>query len=107
MNCIPDSEVEAISLRRRNYRVVPLNSSLSGYTAALGMAIEHGVRACPDLQRPDFYEIELENGRAYVHVHDDARAVYLVAYGDSAFFNHSQSRNPETNREGLDEHVHG
>jgi hypothetical protein len=107
MNCIPDSEVEAISLRRRNYRVVPLNSSLSGHTPAVGMAIDRGVCAYPDLQRPDFYDIELENGRAYVHVHDDARAVYLVAYDNSASFIDSQSRNPETNREGIDEHFHG
>jgi len=107
MNFAPDSELDAIWLRRRNYRIVPLNSSLSGHTTALGMAIERGVRAYPDLQRPDFYDIELENGRAYVHVHDDARAVYLVAYGNSASFIHSQSRNPETNRERIDEHVLG
>jgi hypothetical protein len=105
MNFAPDSELDAIWLRRRNYRIVPLNSSLSGHTPALGMAIERGVRAYPDLQRPDFYHIELENGRAYVHVHDDARAVYLVAYGNSASFIHSQSRNPEPNREGIDEHA--
>jgi len=107
MNSAPGSEPGTIWLRRKNYRIVPLNSSLSGHTAALGLAIERGVYACPDLQRPDFYDIELENGRAYVHVHDDARAVYLVAYGNSASFIHSQSRNPETNRQGIDEHVHG
>ena len=107
MNSTLESELDAIWLRRRDYLVVPLNSSIFGYTAALGMAIERGVRAYLDLQRPDFYEIELEDGRAYVHLHDDARAVYLVAYGDSAPFIHSQSRNPETNREWTDEHVRG
>ena len=107
MNSTLESELVAICLRRRDYRVVPLNSSLSGYATALGMAIERGVRAYRDLHRPDFYDIELENGRAYVHLHDDARAVYLVAYGDSASFIHSQSRNPETNREWTDEHVRG
>ena len=107
MNSTLESELDAIWLRRRDYRVVPLNSSLSGYAAELVMAIECGVRAYRDLQRPGFYDIELENGRAYVHLHDDARAVYLVAYGDSASFIHSQSRNPETNREWIDEHVHG
>ena len=106
MNFAPDSELDAIWLRRRNYRIVPLNSSLSGHTPTVGMAIDRGVRAYPDLQRPDFYDIELENGRAYVHVHDDARAVYLVAYGNSASFIHSQSRT-ETNRERIDEHVLG
>jgi hypothetical protein len=107
MNFTPDSELEAIWLRRRDYRIVPLNSWLSGCTPAVGMAIDRGVRAYPDLQRPDFYDIELENGRAYVHVHDDARAVYLVAYDNSDYFIDSQSRNPETNREGIDEHFHG
>ena len=107
MNSPPGSELDTIWLRRRNYRIVPLNSSLAGRIPALGMAIVRGVRAYPDLQRPDFYDIELENGRAYVHVHDDARAVYLVAYGNSASFIHAQARNPETNREGIDEHVHG
>ena len=107
MNSTVESELDAtIWLRRRDYRVVPLNSSLSGHTPALGMAIEGGVRAYPDLQRPGFYDIELKNVRAYVHVHDDARAVYLVAYGNSASFIHSQSSNPDTNREGIDEHVH-
>jgi hypothetical protein len=107
MNSTLESELDAIWLQRRNYLVVPLNSSLSGYAVALGKAIEHGVRAYLDAQRPDFYDIELEDGRAYVHLHDDARAVYLVAYGNSASFIHSQSRNPETNPEGIDEHVRG
>jgi hypothetical protein len=107
MTFTPDSEREAIWLRRRNYLIVPLNSSLSGHTPALGVAIDRGVRAYPDLHRPDFYDIELENGRAYVHLHDDAWAVYLVAYGNSASFIDSQSRNPEANREGMDEHVYG
>ena len=107
MNSTLESELDVIWLRRKDYRVVPLNSSLSGYAAELVMAIECGVRAYRDLQRPGFYDIELENGRAYVHLHDDARAVYLVAYGDSASFIHTQSRNPETNREWIDEHVHG
>jgi hypothetical protein len=107
MNFTPDSELEAIWLRRRNYRIVPLNSSLSGHTPTVGMAIDRGVRAYPDLQRPDFYDIELENGRAYVHVHDDARTVYLVAYDNLASFIDSQSRNPETNRNRIDKHCHG
>ena len=85
----PPTSEPVIWLRRRNYRIVSLNLSLSGHSPALGMSIERGVYAYPDSQRPDFYDIELENGRAYVRVHDDARTVYLVAYGNSASFIHS------------------
>ncbi|HYR87929.1 MAG TPA: hypothetical protein VE422_27865 [Terriglobia bacterium] len=58
---------------------MPLNSRLGG-RVELERAINRGTPACPDLHRHDFYDVELDHGRAYVHVRDDLRTVYLVAY---------------------------
>jgi hypothetical protein len=102
----PRFQLDPIWLRRRDCRIVPLNSSLSNAVAAVGLPIRCGVRAYPDLRRPDFYDIELDDGWAYVHVLDGARVVYLVAYSSYSPFIHSQPRSPETNDEGIDENVH-
>lgn len=66
--------------RSQNYEVVPLNPRLAGRICELQRAIERGSLAYPDLSRHDFYDVELENGWAYIHVRDDAQTVYLVAY---------------------------
>src|SRR5262245_11728928 len=70
---------EAIWLKLQNYQVLPLNSQLAG-CADLQEAINRGIPACPDLRRADFYDIELDEGWAYINVQDDQRIVYLVAY---------------------------
>jgi hypothetical protein len=67
-------------LKANNYNVVSLNSKLSPYVPELAMAIRNGVPAYPDHGREGFYDVELNNGWTYIHVHDDARTVYLVAF---------------------------
>ena len=71
---------ESIWLRAGNYQVAPLNARLSNRVTELKSALESGVPAYPDAARPDFYDVELPNGWAYVHVRDDKQIVYLVAY---------------------------
>jgi hypothetical protein len=70
-------EPGVVWLQREDYEVVPLNPRHS--VSKLAEAIERGIPAVPDLNRPDFYEVSLTNCSAYVHVHDAARRVYLVA----------------------------
>jgi hypothetical protein len=70
-------------LRFENYRVVPLNLRLAGYTSELEQAMKKGIPACADLNRDRFYEIDLGSGWAYIHVRENAKTVYLVAYSNS------------------------
>src|SRR5215468_6325559 len=70
---------EAIWLKLPNYRVLPLSSQLDG-CADFQEEINHGIPACPDVHRADFYDVELDDGWAYIHVREDLRIVYLVAY---------------------------
>ena len=70
---------EAIWLKLPNYRVLPLSSQLDGY-ADLQEEINRGIPACPDVHRADFYDVELDHAWAYIHVREDLRIVYLVAY---------------------------
>ena len=83
MNFAAAAQFEGIWLQSWNYAVVPLKPQLARHVLELEQAIQLGVSASPDLRRPDFYEVELENGRAYIHVRDDNRIVYLVAYSRS------------------------
>ena len=70
---------EAIWLKLHNYRVLPLRSHLDR-CGDLEEVINKGVPACLDLHRADFYDLELDDGWAYIHVRDDLRVVYLIAY---------------------------
>jgi hypothetical protein len=63
-----------------DYAFSPLNSSLAARTPELKQALEAGVYAYPDITRKDFYDVKLPSGWAYVHVRDDNRTVYLIAY---------------------------
>jgi hypothetical protein len=69
-----------IWLQATNYSVVSLNSKLSPYIPELTMALRNGVPAYPDSGRDGFYDVELNHGWGYIHVHDDARTVYMVAF---------------------------
>ena len=71
---------DTIWLQANNYSVVSLNSKLSSHVQELAGAIRQGVSAYPDDHRDGFYDVELDNGWSYIHVRDDARTVYLVAY---------------------------
>src|SRR5262245_9383883 len=84
-----DSTLEpgAIRLQFRKYKVAPLNPRLRGRIGELERALRRGVQAYPDSQRRDFYDVELTDGWAYIHVYRDARIVYLVSYFSSTLFN--------------------
>jgi hypothetical protein len=73
-------QYDSVWLRPSDYEVAPLNSKLASRVPELVRALENGLPAYPDGSRQDFYDVELENGWAYIHVHDDRRMVYLVAY---------------------------
>ena len=71
---------DTIWLKSGNYNVVPLNSRLLEHVPELAGALRNGVPAYPDNNRADFYDVELNSGWTYVHVRDDAKTVYLVAF---------------------------
>ena len=71
---------DAIWLNASNYNVSPLNAGLAHRVPELKHALQGGIAAFPDTGRNDFYDVELAQGRAYIHIHDDKHTVYLVAY---------------------------
>jgi len=71
---------DAIWLRAPNYDVAALNPKLSARLPELERAIRSGVLVSPDATRTNFYDVELANGWAYIHVRDDKQTVYLIAY---------------------------
>jgi len=73
-------QYDAIWLRPADYAVAPLNAKLKNKVTELSKALEKGLPAYPDNNRQDFYDVELENGWAYIHIREDRRMVYLIAY---------------------------
>jgi len=71
---------DTIWLRGSDYRVTPLNARFAGHVPELKRALDAGVPAYPDASRRDFYDVELPTGWVYIHVREDKRTVYLVAY---------------------------
>jgi len=71
---------DSIWLSVPNYNVASLNAKLDVRVPELKDALQAGISAFPDTNRRDFYDVELPKGLAYVHVRDDNRTVYLVAY---------------------------
>jgi hypothetical protein len=67
-------------LQAPNYRVTALNSKLTACVSELKRALQLGLAAFPDVNRRNFYDVELPHGWAYIHVLDDNRTVYLVAH---------------------------
>ena len=80
MNTATAVQSEAIWLRPANYDVAALNAKLAGRVSELKSALQRGLPACPDSNRNNFYDVELPNGWAYIHVRDDKHTVYLVAF---------------------------
>src|SRR5689334_17702195 len=76
-------KTELVWLTLRGYRVASLKSELGEHAIELERAIHNGIPAYPDPVRADFYDVVLEGGWAYIHVHRDARVVYLVAHSVS------------------------
>ena len=71
---------DRIWLTLRGYRVAALKPEFREAAMELEREINEGVFAHPDPARPDFYDVALEGGSAYIHVHCDGGAVYLIAY---------------------------
>ena len=71
---------DAIWLRLSGYRVAALKPEFREQAMELERAIRKGVAAYPDMTRPDFYDVELECGSAYIHVYRDMQAIYLVSH---------------------------
>jgi hypothetical protein len=74
------TQSDSIWLSAANYNVAPLNAKLDARIPELKRSLQAGIPAYPDTNRRDFYDVELPNGWAYIHVRDDNRTVYLVAY---------------------------
>ena len=67
-------------LRISNYQLAALNQKLDDRLLELADALNSGLAAYPDMSRDNFYDVELPNGWAYIHVRDDKQTVYLVAF---------------------------
>jgi hypothetical protein len=63
-----------------DYDVAALNPRLAGRVPQIKRALQTGVAVSPDVTRRNFYDVELADGWAYIHVRDDKHTVYLVAY---------------------------
>src|SRR5262245_41400235 len=72
-------------LKLRGYRVAVLKPEFDEHAIELERAIHEGILAHPDSARPDFYDVALAGGWAYVHVYRDRHAVYLIAHLPSTF----------------------
>jgi hypothetical protein len=80
MNSALVPKIDGIWFQRHNYRILPLNPFLSEFVPKLRQAIERGAYVRPDSNRLSFYDIKLTDGWAYIHVRDDAKMIYVVAY---------------------------
>ena len=67
-------------LHAPNYQVKALNTKLAVCLSELKRALQLGLAAFPDMNRQNFYDVELPHGWAYIHIRDDNRTVYLVAH---------------------------
>lgn len=66
--------------RSKDYSVVTFNPKVTGCVLGPGWLLEKVLATCPDARRENFYDIEVENGWFYVHVHDDNRTVYVITH---------------------------
>jgi len=71
---------DTLWLESTNYHVVALNEKLSSHVSDLKRELRNGLPAFADNARNGFYDVEMNNGWAYIHVLDAARTVYLVAF---------------------------
>jgi hypothetical protein len=70
-------------LRTSLYQIASLNMKLAGRVPEMQRALEAGLPAYADPNRANFYDVELPSGWAYIHVRDDNRTVYLIAFSPS------------------------
>lgn len=76
-------------LRLPGYQVVAMKPEFREYAMELERTIRHGIPAKPDPARPDFYNLTLDEGEAYIHVYPNRRAIYLVAHSVSVSLAHA------------------
>src|SRR5262245_14664692 len=80
---------------RTNHPVSSMNSSLWKHLPAVEYALQAGVSATRDKQRPEFYEIEIGNHWYYIHIPSRISGVYLIGAGemnrDERAFRHEES----------------
>ena len=69
-------------LQCSGYKVLPLNRSLYAVAQRLERMIESRLYAKADSRRRDFYDVELTDGWAYIHIRDQVRTIYLIAYAN-------------------------
>jgi hypothetical protein len=91
-------------LKLCDYHVAALKPEHDERTLELEWAIQRGIPAYPDLTRVDFYDVALEEGWAYIHVHRDGHAVYLIAYSLSTFNSFSTEGFDELKTDGFEIH---
>jgi hypothetical protein len=71
----------AVTWLRTDHPVVPINPSTWGHLREVEAALQLGVTATADANRPGFYEIEVGNNWFYIHIPSRITGVYLVAVG--------------------------
>jgi len=71
---------DATWLQTSDYDVAALNSKLMNRLGELKHALTAGLPALADLNRRNFYDVELPGGWAYIHVRDNRQTIYLIAY---------------------------
>lgn len=83
MDSVATPRPGVIWVEHNDYEIVALNPLLHEPALMLEKAIRGGTSARPDSIRPGFFDIDLADGWAYVHIRDEARVAYLVAYFSS------------------------
>jgi|SRR5579884_2572340 len=83
MNAAQVRKSSLIWFRTSDHRIIPLNASLQRSAATLQDALAQGVSLQSDPLRRDFYEVSFDNGWAYIHLREDLRTIYLVAFAKS------------------------
>ena len=80
MSTVIATQPDTTWLRVPQYQVASLNTKLSGRLPEMKRALEAGLPAYADPNRANFYDVEIPSGWAYIHVRDDKRTVYLIAF---------------------------
>ena len=64
---------------RTDRSVVPTNTAGWHHLLTVQNALYQGIFALADVKRPEFYEIEIEDTRYYIHIPSRIGGVYLIA----------------------------
>jgi hypothetical protein len=64
---------------RTDRAVIPTNTADWHHLLTVQSALYQGVFAIPDVKRPEFYEIEIDDSWYYIHIPSRIGGVYLIA----------------------------